>query len=313
MSITINGDGNTVITVGDVNIAIPSDGGACVSADMMVPKKDSDGRVKDVRVKDLSNGDLIRGIQITDSMHEASWCKVEAVFPSAGGQNKTTHDGFTEDHMVLGLYNVHPYGKRGDVKNGPVYTLATDCDAMVNNYGKAFTPISTAFCPRSVLSLSEYFTLMQAIRGVFNRTGYFWFDTSAYHDNKTAKVPSWLEQLPQICQQLLQCTRQGECQEFETVMEEFVHSHVNRRYATIVEREFPNLGGDVSKQQAGTITEAVRSQNGGSHLIVFATLGSVMVLLMIFAVGVLIYRTRVMKKKAEKEPPFESGQNHPQA
>ena len=108
MSITINGDGNTVINVGDVNIAIPSDGGACVSADMMVPKKDSDGRVKDVRVKDLSNGDLIRGIQITDSTHEASWCKVEAVFPSAGGQNKTTHDGFTEDHMVLGLYNVHP-------------------------------------------------------------------------------------------------------------------------------------------------------------------------------------------------------------
>lgn len=96
-------------------------------------------------------------------------------------------------------------------------------------------------------------------------------------------------------------------------MEEFVHSHVNRRYATIVEREFPNLGGDVSKQQAGTITEAVRSQNGGSHFVVFATLGSVMVLLMIFAVGVLIYRTRVMKEKAEKEPPFESGQNHPQA
>lgn len=62
MSIIINGDGNIVINVGDVNIVILLDGGVCVFVDMMVLKKDFDGWVKDVRVKDFFNGDLIWGI-----------------------------------------------------------------------------------------------------------------------------------------------------------------------------------------------------------------------------------------------------------
>ena len=97
-------------------------------------------------------------------------------------------------------------------------------------------------------------------------------------------------------------------------MEEFEHRHVNKRYVTIVEREFPDFGGDVSKQRGGhSVMEAVLSQNGGSHLIIFATLGNAMVILMVIAIGILLYRTRVMKQKAEKEPPFESAQNHSQA
>ena len=272
----------------------------CVSGDMMLEE-----RTKGlVRVSELSKGDYIHGI--TGGERKRAWCKVEAVFPAAGGEHKITYDGFTKEHMVVD-HSVHPYGERGEVNKGPVYTLATDCDANVNSAGQAFSPISTAFCPHE-LSWSEYITLMSAVRRVANRTGYFWFDTSAYHDNDTAMVPHWFDQLHQICRELLLCSRLDECQGFENVMNEFVHDHVNSNYVEIVERQFPNMGGDVSKQQTGTITEVVRPQQESSHIVLFSIFGSAIVALLIIVVAVIAYRVRL--KKTKKELPFKPDANH---
>ena len=85
-------------------------------------------------------------------------CKVVAVFPAANGKNKTTHNGFTADHMVVD-HAVQPHGQKGEVRVGPVYTLATDCDASVNAAGQVITPTGTAFCPHE-LSWSEYITFI---------------------------------------------------------------------------------------------------------------------------------------------------------
>ena len=276
----------------EVNININIDTDSCVSGEMKVEEK----RKGVVSISQLTEGDVIFGI--TGAERKPTWCKVVAVFPAAAGRNKTTHDGFTEDHMVID-HAVHPYGKKGEVRIGPVYTLATDCDASVNAAGQAFTPISTAFCPHG-LSWSEYITLMSAIRRVTNRTGYFWFDTSAYHNNETAMVPHWLDQLHQICHQLLLCSREGRCQGFENVMAEFVHEHLNKKYIEVVERVFPNMGGDVKKEQAGTITEVVHPQRG-SHIMLFSVVGSALVALLIIAVAILVYRGGVIKKKAEEK------------
>ena len=280
---------------GGMKITLKS-GQSCISGEMKVNEQTRGF----VRVSELSEGDVIYGI--TGVERKPTWCKVEAVFPSAGGVNKTTHDGFTADHMVIDD-TVHPQGNKGEVRTGLVYTLATDCDASVNEAGQAFTPISTAFCPH-VLSWSEYITLMSAIRRVANRTGYFWFDTSAYHDNDTAMVPRWIDQLHQICHNLLLCSREDRCQEFENVMKEFVHDHLNKEYIEVVERVFPNMGDDVNNKQAGTITEVVRPQQN-SYVMLFSILGGAMVLVLILAVIILLYHVQ-MRNKAEKKLPFQS-------
>ena len=268
--------------------------GGCVSGEMQI-----DERTKGVvRVSELSESDVIFGVMGTE--RTPAWCKVEAVFPAAGGKNMTTHDGFTADHLVFN-HTVHPHGYKGVVRDEPVFTLFTDCDASQNAVGKVFTPISTAFCPHE-LSWSEYLSLIAAIRRVTTRTGKFWFDMAAYHDNETAMVPHWLDQLHQICHELLLCARENRCQRFEEVMEEFVHEHLNKEYVEIVDRAFPNMGGDVNKQQAGTITEVVRPQEG-SHIVLFSTLGSAMVVLLIIAVVALVYRARMMKKAEKKLQP----------
>ena len=276
----------------DVNLSLKARigaGGACVSGDMEIEERTRGV----VRVSELSVGDIIFGIKGTN--RNPVWCNVVAVFPAADGTNRTTHDGFTADHMVID-HTVHPYGKKGEIRVGPIYTLVTDCDASLNAAGQAFTPISTAFCPHE-LSWSQYITLMSAIRRFANRTGYFWFDTSVYHDNDTASVPHWLDQLHQICHELLLCSCHDRCQALENVMTEFVHEHLNKEYVVVVERVFPNMGGDVSKHQAGTITEVVRLQES-SQMVLFSVFGSAMVALLILAVAFVLYRGR---KKAEKE------------
>ena len=266
----------------------------CVSGKMRVEEKFKGN----VSVSQLSEGDFIRGINGAEK--KSAWCKVEAIFQVPNSQNRTTYDGFTADHMVIDG-TVYPYGNKGEVQVGPIYTLATDCDASVNSAGQAFTPISTAFCPHE-LSWSEYLSVIAAVRRFTNRAGYFWYDLNSYHNNETAVVPRWGDQLPTICLEILRCSREDKCQEFEDVMNEFIHDHLNKEYVVVVEQVFPNMGGDVSKQQAGTITEMVRPQKS-SHIILFSALGSAMVVLLIIAVAaVLVYRARVMrKKKAEKE------------
>ena len=266
---------------------------SCISGKMRVEEKFKGN----VSVSQLSEGDFIRGI--TGAEKKSAWCKVEAIFQVPNSHNKTTYDGFTANHMVIDG-TVYPYGNKGEVQVGPVYTLATDCDASVNSAGQAFTPISTAFCPHE-LRWSEYLSVIAAVRRFTSRAGNFWYDLNSYHNNETAAVPRWGDQLPTICLEILRCSREDKCQAFEDVMNEFVHDHLNKEYVGFVEQVFPNMGGDVSKQQAGTITEVVRPQKS-SHIILFSTLGSAMAVLLIIAVAVLMYRARVIrKKKAEKE------------
>ena len=268
---------------------------SCVSGDMYVQEKTKGI----VRVSQLSDGDVIVGI--VGAERKPSWCKVVAIFPAARGQNRTTYDGFTPGHMVLNG-SVQPYGPRGETSQGPVFTLATDCDAAVNVDGQAFTPISTDFCPHE-LSWSEYLSLIGAIRRVTSKTGNFWFDMDAYHDNETANITHWIDQAPAICREILRCARESQCQEFENVMSEFVDQHLNEEYLEVMKKVFPNLGGDVNTAEAGTITEVVRSRgrSGEELIFVLSAVGGAMIVLLFVAVALLVYRRRLTKKKADKE------------
>ena len=269
----------------------------CVSGKMLV-EEFTKGTVA---VSQLSNGDTIRGIYGADRV--PGWCKVEVVYPrNAGNDNFPTYDGFTEDHMVLDADAVRAYGKKGNGTKARLYVLATECDAAVNAAGQAFTPISTAFCPHE-LSWSDYLSLMAAIRRVTTRTGYFWYFNDAFYDNETARVPQWENMLHDVCTELLRCAREGQCQTFEKVMEEFVHEHMNPRYRMIVDHTFPNIGGDVVKSETGTITELVRSQEKSNSLLPLAVGGAIAMGLIIMTAAFLVYRARVIGKvKSTKDP-----------
>ena len=253
-----------------------------------------------IRVSELTTVDVIRGI--TGSDRTPGWCKVEAINPTTNSDNVTSFDGFTENHMVVENGTVRPYGKRGKVSKSRVYTLATECDAAINVKGQTFTPISTAFCPHE-LGWSEYLLLMAAIRRVTQRTGFFWYSLDNFHDNQTAKVPYWRDMLHDMCTEMLRCAREGQCQEFENVIEEFVHAHLNKPYMEIVDRLFPKMGGDVEKSEAGTVSEVVRPR-AGNHVLIFSAVGCAIALfLLIIVVVFLVYRLRALKKKKEiKEP-----------
>ena len=268
----------------------------CVSGEMQVEEQS----VGIIRISELSPGDIIR--EITGSDQTSSWCKVEAINPTTNSDNVTSFDGFTENHMVVENGTVRPYGKTGKVSKSRVYTLATECDAAINVEGQAFTPISTAFCPHE-LGWSEYLQLMTAIRRVTQRTGYFWYSIANFHDNQTATVPYWRDMLHDMCTELLRCAREGQCQKFENVMEEFVHAHLNKPYMEIVECVFPNIGGDVEKSEAGTMSEVVRPREK-SNILLFSVVGcAIALLLLIVIMAVLLYRLRVLKKKKQiKEP-----------
>ena len=224
----------------------------CVSSEMQMEEQTTGF----VRVADLSIGDIIRGVSGPD--RDPDWCRVEAVYPTANKYNVTTYDGFTEDHMVVDNDTVHQYGRTGKAKKSRLFTLATECDAAVNAAGQVFTPISSAFCPHD-LSWSDYLTIMAAIRRITDRTGFFWYISDAFHDNETAQVRFWKGLLNEICLNLLQCAREGRCQQFENVVTQFVLEHVNEKYAAIVRKEFPNLGGDVENEETGTVAEVVRA------------------------------------------------------
>ena len=285
----------------DCTTCCNTDKKSCVSGEMQVEEQTRGV----VRVSQLSNGDIIRGIMGADRI--PTWCKVEAVYQVRTNRPKvTTYDGFTEDHLVLGDNSVRQYGNKGKSKKTALYTLATECDAAVNAAGQAFTPISTAFCPHE-MSWSEYLTLIAAIRRVTSRTGYFWYYIDAFHDNETAEVPYWMAMLHDMCTELLRCAREGRCQKFEKLMEEFVREHLNQEYVAIVERAFPNMGGDVDKSEDGTFTEVVRPQEK-SHTFLFFALGSAMVVILaITIIAVLVYiRTRVNKKKKQMKEPLSS-------
>ena len=277
---------------------------SCVSGEMQVEEL-----TKGIMaVSQLSNGDIIRGIRGADRVH--GWCRVEAVDPREGNDMFTTYEGFTADHMVVDADNVLPHGKKGNATKARLYSLATECDAVVNAAGQAFTPISTAFCPHE-LSWSEYLQLIAAIRRVTSRTGYFWYFSDAFFNNETARVPKWKNMLHDICTELLRCARERQCQKFEKVVEEFVHEHLNPKYRVIVDHMFPNIGGDVEKSETGTITELVRPQKKSNTLLFLAVGSAIAMVLIIVSAAFLVRRARVTgKAKIAKDT---DPSDHPQA
>ena len=276
----------------------------CVSGDMRVEELTKGN----VRVSQLSNDDIIRGIRGADRV--PGWCRVEAVYPREGNDNFTTYDGFTADHMVIDADTVRAYGKRGNATKSRLYMLATECDAAVNAAGQAFSPISTAFCPHE-LSWSEYLPLIAAMRRVTTRTGYFWYYSDAFYDNETARVPQWKGMLHDMCTELLLCAHEGQCQKFEKVMEEFVHEHMNPKYRVILENIFPNIGGDVEKSESGTISEMIRPQKKTHTLLFLAVVSAIAIVLIIMAAAFLVRRARVTGKRKIAKDSHSS--DHPQA
>ena len=256
----------------------------CVSGDMHVEEQ-SRGII---RVSQLSDGDFIRGISGAD--RKPGWCRVEAVHPMSS-EKVPTYEGFTANHMVVDDDSVHQFGESGNATENIPFNLATECDAALNTAGQMFTPISTAFCPHD-LAWSEYLTLIAAIRRVTDRTGFFWYFSDAFHDNKTAHIPQWTDMLHEMCLELLSCARDGKCQQFEKVMAEFVREHVNKKYVYIVDVVFPNMGGDVSKEEAGTISETVRPKETRSILLISAVGSAIVGFLLVLLVAAILYRKK---------------------
>ena len=260
----------------------------CVSSDMKVEEL----KKGIISVSELSAGDIIRGLRGPEKTPD--WCRVDAVFLRETVQNVTTYNGFTDDHMVIDGDTVRPYGQKGEAVDTQLYTLATECDGAFNAAGQAFTPISTTFCPHE-LTWSEYLVLIASIRRVTSRTGYFWYRSDAFHNNDTAKVPKWADILHGMCTEWLRCAREGECQKYENIFEEFVHEHLNKKYVLIVDRVFPNLGGDANKD--GTVSEVVR-QDDKPNIILISTLS--VIAFMLIVIAVLAYcLLRVVKKSTK--------------
>ena len=115
-------------------------------------------------------------------------------------------------------------------------------------------------------------------------------------------VPYWGRQLPAICRGFLRCAREDQCQEFETIMERFVHEYLNKEYLEIVKRVFPNMGGDVNKEQSGTITEVARPEKKKNYLVLFTAVGGAVLALAIIMAAILMYRGRKMKEMAVTKP-----------
>ena len=89
--------------------------------------------------------------------------------------------------------------------------------------------------------------------------------------------------------------------------EEFVHAHLNRPYTKIVDRVFLNIGGDLEKLEAGSMSEVVRPR-GRSHILLFSAVGCAIALfLLIVVVSFLVCRVRVLKKKKEIKEPHPQG------
>eukprot|EP01036_Dinobryon_divergens_P031947 gene31947-41441_t len=233
----------------------------CIDGNMLLPMY-PDGNVA---VSSLQVGDVILGAK--NANIQESWCTVLAVYPvTAGG---VTFGGFTYDHLVVkNPFNngtsasVTIAGQQGQENKGPIYTLMTDCDATYNTNGDLFTPISTAFCPN--MPWLDYLDVMSAIRKVMAKTGHFWFDLDVYYDNPSdPNYPSYLAALPEICQQTLQCSKYGNCGQFEKSSSQFMLMHLKPAELAIVQKVFPNLGNVDSLD--GTLTAVVLGNSDSTN------------------------------------------------
>ena len=271
----------------------------CVSGEMKVAELTKGV----VSVSLLSAGDIIRGLRGPEKTPD--WCRVDAVYPRAGYRNFTTYNGFTREHMIIDGNTVRPHGDKGDAVSARLYTLATECDAAVNAAGEAFTPFSTTFCPHE-LAWDDYIVLMEAIRRVTSRTGYFWYLSDAFHDSDAANVPKWANMLPDMCAEMLRCAREGKCQKFENIVAEFVREHLNEKYVLTVRRVFPNLGGDVSGHETGTVSYVVR-QDGKANIALISTLAAIGFMLVVNIAVLAFFLVRVVKKRSNEELPEKPG------
>ena len=256
-----------------------------------------------IRVSQLAVGDVIRGITGIDK--NPAWCKVLALFPVAHGQTQTTYDGFTAGQMVV-EHTVHPYGAYGTLRTGSVFTLATECDAVVNSAGKTFTPLSTAFCPFQ-LSWKQYLQLISSIRRLIGLTGNFWFNLNVYHDNETAPVPHWVDRLPQLCQELLQCSRQdlSQCLKLRKVMVEFAQTYLSKEYAEVVEKALTKIYGDTEQNEEAESTTVEHFSQGSRRVFLMMVVGATVLLvalILVVAVFIDFYRQRKVRRVTRYSP-----------
>lgn len=270
-----------------ISLLKPTNAYSGVSGEMQVEE-----RIRGlVNVAQLSEGDVILGITGIDQTPD--WCRVEAVISLS--EDQTTYDGFTENHIVVDD-TVHPYGTKGKLREGPVFTLITECDAAVNSAGQAFTPLNTLLCPIE-LSWDEYLPLIAAVRQAMLLTDNFWYSLNEYHDNETTGVLDWSDH--DVCSELVQCTRKGhaQCETFEEVMERFVREHLNKKHVKNIEQAFP----DMSDNDADDITEE-HGTGRRNRMLVLSSIGTAIVLMgLILVVGLLMYYRRMARKKEEKK------------
>ena len=235
----------------------------CLDGDMQLETL-SRGRVK---ISSLKEGEFIRGVKTT--ITTPSWCNITAIFPVIG--NASTFGGFTPDHFIVFDKNVNGTsngfndantfvsgaGKKGYEKIGPIYTLVTDCDAAYNSNGQLFTPISSTFCP--AISWSDYLPIMAAIRQVMAKIGpegKFLFNLDVYYNNPSdPNYPNFKDALPKLCAATLQCSRDNDCDNFESGWSQFFQLHLKPTQLQVLQQVFPNMG--LSGQLDGTLTAAV--------------------------------------------------------
>ena len=283
----------------------------CIDGELAVPALGKG----DVKVSSLQVGDKILGISNENKTQE--WCTVQAKFKT--NDNASTFDGFTPNHLLIydQYYDISGFqhndtvvsyaGKYGKESHGAIYSLMTDCDATYSTEGDLFTPISSTFCP--AMPWSDYLSIMAAIRRIAEKTGYFWFDLAVYYNNKEDAVynSSFIEALPELCNETLQCSKYQSCERFEKVAFNFVTLHLNQSKLDIVQNAFPNIGNFDPSLHGGTLSATV----GGFSIalsvedprspisIITITIVVIITLLLVAWVAFILYRNIAKSNKLQ--------------
>lgn len=84
---------------------------------------------------------------------------------------------------------------------------------------------------------------------------------------------------------------------------------MNKKYVVIAEDVFPNMGGDVSKEEAGTITETVRPKGMRSIMITVAVGGAIAGFLLVVLIAVVLYHKKCRRGNKKMQ---DLQANHPQ-
>ena len=256
----------------------------CLDGDMMVKTFEKG----DVKVSSLIVGDRILGVK-NQKMDEA-WCEVEALYLS--NNNGTTFGGFTEGHLLVYSESssvdataiVAPAGRSSSKKMGPIYSLLTECDAAFNVQGDLFTPTSRVVCPSMVWS--DFLTVLSGFRRIMEKTGTFWFDNTAFYDNHADPLNngSLVANLPELCIETLKCTKEKNCDKFESLADNFLRFHLRPKELDIVQNVFPNMGhlsSSIDGTLSGTINGVANPRYSFSEVIAFTAVLAIAALALI--------------------------------